>query len=133
MHKRPLSFAKLRKVPRQFSWVDQRLVRDRYIDQLSHGACALYLFLVTVADAKGLSFYSDLSLCHRLSMAPLVLHRARQELIEWDLVADAEPLYQVLALDQEPLDPAPGAMRMTAADQPMAIKDIFKHIVETLS
>ena len=52
MHKQPLSFAKLRKVPQQFSWVDQRLVRERYIDQLSPEACALYLFLVTVADAE---------------------------------------------------------------------------------
>ena len=31
--------------------MDQRLVRERYIDQLSHEACALYLLLVTVADA----------------------------------------------------------------------------------
>jgi hypothetical protein len=51
MHKRPISLAQLRHVPRQFSWVDQRLVRERYIDRLSHEACALYLFLVTVADA----------------------------------------------------------------------------------
>ena len=43
-----------RHVPPQFSWVDQRLVRDHYIDQLSSPACALYLFLVTVADAQGL-------------------------------------------------------------------------------
>jgi len=43
--------------------VDQRLVQERYIDQLSHEACALYLFLVTVADAQGLSFYADRSLC----------------------------------------------------------------------
>jgi len=56
MHKRPISLAKLRNVPTQFSWVDQRLVRERYIDQLSHAACALYLFLVTVADAQGLSY-----------------------------------------------------------------------------
>ena len=44
MHKRPLSAAKVRRTPRQFSWVDQRLVRERYIDQLSPEACALYLF-----------------------------------------------------------------------------------------
>ena len=56
MDKRPLSLAKLRTVPRQFSWVDQRLVRDHSIDQLSPQACALYLFLVTVADAQGLSY-----------------------------------------------------------------------------
>jgi hypothetical protein len=56
-----------------------------------------------------------------------------QELIQGDLVAYASPLYQVLALDQPPLGPAPGAPRMTAADTPMAIKDIFKHLAETLS
>ena len=56
MHKRPITLAKPRKVPTQFSWVDQRLVRDRYIAQLSPQACALYLFLVTVADAQGLSW-----------------------------------------------------------------------------
>ena len=133
MHKQPISFTKLRKVPRQFSWVDQRLVRERYIDQLSHAACALYLFLVTVADAQGLSFYADLSLCRRLSMDPRGLHRAREVLIACDLVAYDPPLYQVLALDEAPLGPTPGSRRMTAADKPMAIKDIFKHLAETLS
>ena len=32
---------KLRKVPRQFSFVDHRLVRDGHIDRLSHKAAAL--------------------------------------------------------------------------------------------
>jgi hypothetical protein len=105
MHKRPISVAKLRKVPSQFSWVDQCLVRERYIDQLSHEACALYLFLVTVADAQGLSFYSERSLCQRLSMTPAVLRQARQALIEFALVADQSPLYQVLALDGDARQP----------------------------
>ena len=52
MYKHPISLANLRKVPTQFSWVDQRLVRERSIDQLSHEACALSLLLVTVADAQ---------------------------------------------------------------------------------
>src|SRR5215468_8662241 len=80
MYKRPISSAKLRTVPRQFSWVDQRLVRERYIDQLSHEACTLYLFLVTVADAQGLSYYADASLCQRLSLTSTALHQARQAL-----------------------------------------------------
>ena len=100
MHKRPISLAKLRQSPQQFSWVDQRLVRERYIDQLSPEACALYLFLVTVADAQGLSFYSDRSLCQRLSMTPAELRQARQALITRALVAYQSPLYQVLALDR---------------------------------
>ena len=65
MPKHPLSFATLRKVPPPFSWVDQRLVRERSIDQLTHEACALYLFLVTVADAQGLRYDSERSLCRR--------------------------------------------------------------------
>jgi hypothetical protein len=133
MHKRPISLPKLRKVPTQFSWVDQRLVRARYIDQLSHEACALYLFLVTVADAQGLSYYSERSLCHRLSMSPLALHQARQALMTLGLVAYDPPLCQVLALDADPLGPAPHPPRMTASDTPMAIKDIFKHLAETLA
>ena len=44
MHKRPISLTKLRRVPSQFGWVDQRLVREHQIDHLSHEACALYLF-----------------------------------------------------------------------------------------
>ena len=98
MHKRPISWARLRHVPRQFSWVDQRLVRERYIDQLTPEACALYLFLVTVADAQGLSDYADRSLAQRLSLSAVLLRQARQALIEQGLVAYRRPLYQVLAL-----------------------------------
>ena len=50
---------RLRYVPRQFSWIDQRLVRDRHIQGRSSQALALYLFLCTVADAQGSSYYSD--------------------------------------------------------------------------
>ena len=133
MDKRPISFAKLRTVPRQFSWVDQRLVRERYIDQLTPEACALYLFLVTVADAQGLNYYSERSLCRRLSMDHLVLHQARRGLIHLGLVAYDHPLYQVLALEVQPRSPSPEASRMASSEPPMALKDIFKHIAETLS
>ena len=95
MHKRPISLAQLRRVPPQFSWVDQRLVRERYIDQLSHAACALYLFLVTVSDAQGLSYYSEGALCQRLSLTGTELHQARQALITRGLVAYQHPLSQV--------------------------------------
>jgi hypothetical protein len=91
MHKHPISLSKLRRVPQQFSWVDQRLVRERSIDQLSPEACALYLFLVTVADAQGLSSYAERSLCQRLSMTPTVLRQARQALITCALVAYQHP------------------------------------------
>jgi hypothetical protein len=58
----------------------------------------LYLFLTAVADRHGLSFYSDHTLASRLRLAPPVLERARQELLERDLIAHQLPLVQVLSL-----------------------------------
>ena len=131
MYKHPISLANLRKVPKQFSWVDQRLVRERYIDQLSHEACALYLLLITVADAQGLSFYSEPALCQRLSMPPEVLRQARGRLIHLGLVAYERPLYQVLALGED----ARGPERETPAgdDEAVDIKAVFAQIWEVLS
>jgi hypothetical protein len=133
MHKRPISLAKLRRVPRQFSWVDQRLVRDHYIDQLSPQACALYLFLVTVADAQGLSYYADPSLCQRLSMTGPELHQARQALITQDLVAYQRSLSQVLALDAAPSGATPRASTGAADDEPVDLKAVFARIWEVLA
>jgi hypothetical protein len=130
MHKHPISLGKLRTVPRQFSWVDQRLVRERYIDQLTHPACALYLFLVTVADAQGLSFYADRSLCQRLSMTGSALHQARQALIQRGLIAYRHPLYQVLALGEQDGTPTPCP---TADDDEVDIKAVFARIWEVLA
>ena len=62
-------------------------------------ACALYLFLVTVADAPGLSYYSEASIARRLSMDPARLAQARADLMRLSLIAYESPLYQVLALD----------------------------------
>jgi hypothetical protein len=133
MHKQPLSLAHLRQVPQQFSWVDQRLVRERYIDRLSHAACALYLFLVTVADAQGLSYYADSSLCQRLAMTSTELHQARQALTTRGLVAYQRPLYQVLALDAAPRETTAQAAASVADDDPVDIKAVFARIWEVLS
>jgi hypothetical protein len=132
MDKRPISLAKLRRVPPQFSWVDQRLVRERYIDQLSPHACALYLFLVTVADAQGLSYYADASLCQRLSLTNTELHQARQALITRGLVAYQRPLYQVLTLDPAPQGSPPSAAPIVADEEPVDIKAVFARLWEVL-
>jgi hypothetical protein len=130
MDKRPISLLRRRQVPQQFSWVDQRLVRERYIDQLSHQACALYLFLVTVADAQGLSYYAERTLSERLSMSLTQLRQARQALITHNLLAYRRPLYQVLALGEEDGTPAAGPK---ANDDEVDIKAVFARIWEVLA
>ena len=86
-------------MPAQFSWVDHRLVRDHYLERCDAPAAALYLFLLTVADGQGLSYYSDAVLARRLSLSVPRLILAREDLIRIGLIAYQRPLYQVLALD----------------------------------
>ena len=100
VEKHPIYPQRIRKVPRQFSWIDQRLVREHHIDRCSHRSATLYLFLVTVSDAQGMSYYGDRSICRRLAMDEQGLQSARQELIRLDLVAWQRPLYQVLAIGE---------------------------------
>ena len=104
---------RLRRVPAQFSWVDQRLVREGFVDRCDAQAAALYLFLVTVADAQGLSYYSETTLRRRLRLEAAQLSAARNQLIELELLAYQAPIYQVLALPSAavaaPLPPPPPA------------------------
>lgn len=68
------------------------------------GRCARPVsVLVVVADAQGLSYYSDATIARLLRWDTLQLASARRQLIDADLVAFTSPLYQVLSLD--PLDP----------------------------
>ena len=89
---------RLRQVPEQFSWVDQALVQRHFIDRCDARALALYLFLVTVADAQGLSYYGAATLAQRLHLNVQEFEAARAQLIALELIAYQAPLYQVLAL-----------------------------------
>jgi hypothetical protein len=97
--KRVLRPDRLRRVPPQFSLVDQRLIGDRHIERCDVRALALYLVLVSVADASGLSYYGEESLARLLSIPAAALLQARADLIRLDLIAYERPLYQVLSLD----------------------------------
>jgi hypothetical protein len=111
MQKRLLVPSRVRRVPRQFSWVDQRLVREHHIERCDTAALALYLFLITVADAQGLSYYADASIGRLLSLRPEPLAAAREALIHAGLIAYEAPLYQVLALDAPPaMTPLPTSL-----------------------
>lgn len=104
---------RLRVVPDQFSWIDHRLVRDRHICGKSPRALALYLFLCTVADARGVSYYSDRTLSGLLGWTMAEVIDARRELIGADLIAYQAPYYQVLRINQpqHPVESAPSAPR----------------------
>jgi hypothetical protein len=68
------------------------------MNRCSPRAWTLYLFLLCVGDAQGLSYYSDRSAARALGWSIEQLTSARAELIQADLVAYQKPLYQVLEL-----------------------------------
>jgi len=119
---------RLRHIPPSFSWVDHRLVRHDYLVRADHGAWALYLFLVTVADAQGLSYYSDRAIGERLKMDSVELSAARQQLVQADLLAYQKPLYQVLALPEDPK--ASVAATSPRTGQAQSVADILRRALE---
>lgn len=98
-----------RQIPPSFSWVDHRLIRHHHLSHCDHSAWALYLFLVTVADVQGLSYYSDAAISRHLKIDLLQLTSARQQLERADLITYRKPLYQVLSLPQAAPAPPPGS------------------------
>lgn len=128
IQKRPIRPDRLRQVPPSFNWVDHRLVRDHYLDRCDCASLALYLFLVTVSDAQGLSYYSDASLCRRLKLDPLQLSAARSQLEKAGLIAYRKPLYQVLSLDPATVGATPDAAERVG--QTLSAADILKRLAQ---
>lgn len=93
-----------RRIPEGFSWIDHRLVRDDHFRRCENGAMALYLFLVTVGDRDGISWYSDRALSEQLNCNPLEVENFRRQLKSAGLVAYSRPYYQVLDLNPSSYD-----------------------------
>jgi len=132
MQKRLLLPSRVRRIPAQFSWIDQRLVRDHHIERADCTALALYLFLLTVADAQGLSYYADASIGQRLTLRPERVAAARAGLVRAGLIAYEAPLYQVLALDPTPPAAPDGAPRSRArgSEALRSLREVLRESLE---
>jgi len=116
--KRVICPERIRQTPAHVSWIDHRLVRERYIERCDACAAALYLFLVTVADAQCLSYFADATLARRLSMAPARMEMARSDLIRVGLIAWQRPLTPAPPPPPPAPAPAPPPATSTAAAPP---------------
>jgi hypothetical protein len=126
---------RIRHVPAGFGWVDHRFVRDGHIRGLSREALALYLFLITVANEDGISWYSEEKLCLLIGLESADLSSARRELSSLSLLSYSRPVYQILELPQ----PAPTVARTASSDDDVlsrrcggirSIGDIFAMMAE---
>lgn len=131
-----------RKIPDRFSWIDHRLVEHRHILKCGPWAWTLYLFLVTVGDAQGISFYGDATILRLLAMDLNKLQKARDDLIQADMIAYQKPIYQVLDLSSVTSHTTPSLSQIGAstpqapirnAGQPEAVRAVIRNILEKLS
>ena len=125
-HKVLLRPERLRHVPARFSWCDQRLFRSGLTARCGSDALALYLFLLTVADSRGLSFYSDASLSRLIRLDPLALAAARDQLLAADLIAYLKPHYQVLSLPDAHTPPSSQRTGEVAS-----VGDLLRRVLQT--
>jgi len=105
--------------------VDHRLVREGYVLRCDAPSLGLYLVLLTVADADGVSFYRDQSLCRLLRWSPVQLQTARRQLVQAGLVAYRHPFWQVLSLEPEPSPGPPvGSPRPPEPERPASREEV---------
>lgn len=101
--KKILNPDRVRRIEAGFSFIPHRFVGDGFLSSLEPKQLLLYLFLVIVADRYGLSFYSYDTICTLLQMHLDQYTRARDALIDKDLIAFNGTVFQVLELPAKPV------------------------------
>lgn len=94
--KKPIRPDCIRKITGSFSWIDHRIILEGFILSMSQHEILLYFFLVLVGDKNGVSFYIYDKICRFLKISPDDYARARNRLIERNLVAYEQGRFQVL-------------------------------------
>jgi hypothetical protein len=93
---------RIRSIRGSFGWVDHRFLREGFDQGLTRLEKLLYFILVAVSNRDGVSFYSDERLAEILDIRHAhELGGARAELIDRDLIAFEQGIYQVLDLPSE--------------------------------
>lgn len=113
--KRVLRAERIRRIESGFSFIPHRFLTDGFLASLNQKELLLYFFLVLVSDRHGLSFYSYDAICSLLQLTVDDYIRARDALIEKDLIASDGTLFQVLDL---PAKPTTGTRREDNQHQP---------------
>jgi hypothetical protein len=100
--KRVLRAERIRRIESGFSFIPHRFVTDGFLSFLDQKELLLYFFLVLVSDRQGLAFYSADAICSLLQLSADDYIRARDALMEKDLIAFDGTLFQVLDLPANP-------------------------------
>jgi hypothetical protein len=117
---------RIRQIEGSFGFIPHRFLTDGFLAAMSQHELLLYLFLILAADRYGLSFYSCNSICSLLGLTIDQYLKAKDGLIEKDLIAFDGTIFQVLSL------PAPfnadrwQQPRSTRGKGPVSIAQVFQ-------
>jgi len=102
---------KVRKIENSFAWIDHRLMRNGFLQVMTHKDLVLYLFLVLAADRNGVSFYRKEKICEAISLDFSPFEIAKDRLVNMKLIAfegysvlSPNGYYQVLPIEAKAPD-----------------------------
>ena len=101
--KKILNPDRIRHIHGGFSFIPHRFLVDGFLAALQQKEILLYLFLALASDRHGLSFYSYDTICSLLQMNLDQYIKARNGLIDKDLIAFDGTVFQVLELPASPV------------------------------
>jgi len=101
--KKVLNPERVRRINGGFSFIPHRFITDGFLASLDQKELLLYLFLILASDRNGLSFYSYDSICSLLQITADQYVKARNGLMDKDLIAFDGTLFQILDLPAKPV------------------------------
>ena len=96
--KKILNPNRVRRINGGFSFIPHRFLTAGFLASLDQKELLLYLFLILASDRYGLSFYSYDSICSLLQITADQYVKARNSLMDKDLIAFDGTVFQVLDL-----------------------------------
>ena len=108
LERTPLVPERVRRIAGQgFAFVPHRFLREGFFTSVSSDELRLYFLLLLAADRFGVSYYHYDTICTllRVSLEPYL--KARDGLIDKDLIAFDGTRFQVLSLPGRPVRPVP--------------------------
>ena len=109
MRTEPLEPRRIRHPRGAYGWVDLRIVTGGYLEALDPTVALAYLFLCTVGNREGVSYWSRARMARTLNLPRETVDAALRALVAADLIAATDRIVQVL--------PVPDRYAITHAQQ----------------
>jgi len=126
IYKKILAPDRIRQNEGSFGFIPHRFLTDGFLAALNQHELLLYLFLILASDRYGLSFYSCNSICSQLSLTVDEYLKARNGLIDKDLIVCDGTIFQVLSLPVSLNSYRCQKPRSTRGKGPVSIAQVFQ-------